>query len=182
MTGKALSHHIGKLSVSVAAILLYATPPHSTAASADSAPTELAVFDFELEDFSAGASIAGDRDADDAQLKTVNTELRRLIEQSGRYRLVDVSGVEAEAAKDHSLRKCNGCDAGIALNLGAEQSLIGVVRRITRTEYAVRFQISDARTGAVLIAQETDLRMGANYAWSRGAARLIKDRLLDVPR
>jgi len=56
------------------------------------------------------------------------------------------------------------------------------VRRITRTEYAVRFQLSDAQTGAVLANQETDLRMGANYSWSRGAARLIKDRLLDVPR
>ena len=112
----------------------------------------------------------------------MSTEVRRLIEQSGRYRLVDVSGANAEAVKDHSLRNCNGCDAGIALALGAEQSLIGLVRRITRTEYVVLFRLRDAKTGAVLASQETDLRMGANYAWSRGAARLIKDRLLDVQR
>jgi hypothetical protein len=51
MNAKSLSYHIGILSVSVAAMLLCATPPHSIAASVDSAPIKLAVFDFELEDF-----------------------------------------------------------------------------------------------------------------------------------
>jgi len=173
---------VGASTFLFATLHICAATSHSLAAGADASPTRLAVFDFELEDFSAGASIAGDRDADDTYIKTVSTEVRRLIEQSGRYRLVDVSGANAEAVKDHSLRNCNGCDAGIALALGAEQSLIGVVRRITRTEYVVLFRLRDAKTGAVLASQETDLRMGANYAWSRGAARLIKDRLLDVQR
>jgi hypothetical protein len=135
------------------------------------------VFDFELEDGSAGASLVADQ-ADEGYMKSVSAEVRRLIEQSGRYRLVDVSAADAPAVRDHSLRSCNGCDAEIALALGAEQSLIGVVRRITRTEYVVSFQLKDARTGALLAAQESDLRMGANYSWSRGAARLIKDHLL----
>jgi hypothetical protein len=43
--------------------------------------------------------------------------------------LVTTGGVSAEAAKDGTLRNCNGCGAGIALQLGAERSLIGVVTR-----------------------------------------------------
>ena len=80
--------------------------------------------------------------------------------------------------KAHTLRECNGCDADIALKLSAEQSFVGVVRRISRTEYTVRFQIRDARTSAVVSSEDSGLRMGADYSWSRGAARLIKDRLL----
>ena len=66
--------------------------------------------------------------------------------------------------------------------LGAEQSFVGVVRRISRTEYTVRFEIRDARTGAVVSAGDSGLRMGADYSWNRGATRLIKDRLLESAR
>ncbi|MGH6868286.1 MAG: DUF2380 domain-containing protein, partial [Methylocella sp.] len=63
--------------------------------------------------------------------------------------------------------------------LGADQSLIGIVTRISRMEYTVRFQIRDARDGAVIFNKQTDLRMGANYSWDRGVAWLIKNRLLN---
>jgi Protein of unknown function (DUF2380) len=46
----------------------------------------------------------------------------------------------------------------------------------------VRFQIRDAQIGAVISNKQFDLRMGANYSWSRGAAWLIKNRLLDSLR
>jgi hypothetical protein len=69
----------------------------------------------------------------------------------------------------------------VALKLGAEQSFVGVVKRISRTEYIVRFQIRDARTAAVVSEGNSGLRLGANDSWSRGAARLIKDRLLASP-
>jgi hypothetical protein len=147
-------------------------------ASSDSrpAPIKLAVFDFELEDTSAGASLTNAADA--VQLGLVTTEVRKLIEQSGRYRLVDVSSADAEAVKTHGLGKCDGCDAAIASKLGAEQSLIGIVTRISRMEYQVTYRIRDARTGAVIATEQTGLRMGADYSWTRGAAALIKARLL----
>jgi hypothetical protein len=66
------------------------------------------------------------------------------------------------------------------VQVGAEQSFVGVVKRITRTEYVVRFQIRDARTGAVISAATSGLRMGADNSWSRGAVRLIKDQLLEA--
>lgn len=38
------------------------------------------------------------------------------------------------------------------------------------------------RTGAVVSDQNSGLRIGANYSWSRGAARLINDGLLEAER
>lgn len=168
-------------SFSARALLFCAIVLTASAASAGtSPPVKLAMFDFELEDFSAGASLAAGNPADDnEQLKSVTNEARRLIAQSGRYALVDISSADAPAVKEHWLRKCNGCEAAIALKLGAEQSLVGIVTRISRMEYTVRFQIRDARTGTVISNKQTPLRMGANYSWSRGADWLIKNRLLD---
>ena len=173
--------HRGRTSrFSAGALLFCAVSLPAFVTSAGTAPpVKLAIFDFELEDFSAGGQLTGETPAEADQLKLATSEARQLITQSGRYSLVDVSGADAEAVKAHWLRKCGGCDAVIARKLGADQSLIGVITRISRTEYTVWFQIRDARDGAVIINKQTDLRMGADYPWSRGAAWLIKNRLLN---
>lgn len=128
----------------------------SPALAAQADPIRIAVVDFALEDASAGAAIAGDAHADEESMKAVNAAVRQEIEKSGRYRIVDTAD--------------------------AEQSLAGVVRRITRTEYVVAFQLRDAKTGAVVANRQTDLRMGANYSWSRGAASLIRNELVETAR
>jgi hypothetical protein len=148
-------------------------------AGAASAPIKLAIFDFELEDFSAGAASTDVTSSDAAQLSDVTEGVRQLFAQSGRYQLIDVERVGTPAVRTHTLRDCNGCDAEVALKLGAEQSLVGVVSRISRTEYVVKFQVRDTRTGTVLAAADSGLRMGADYSWSRGATSLIKEQLLE---
>lgn len=159
------------------AALLAALP----AAGATAAPIRLAVFDFELEDFSAVASSAGETVSGTEPLARVTEKVRELLAQSGRYRLVDVGAADKPAAKAGPLHKCDGCDAGIARELGVDQSLVGVIQWISRTEYVVRFKIRDARTGAVIAGGNSGLRMGADYSWGRGATRLIEDRLLGQP-
>jgi hypothetical protein len=150
-------------------------PGNATAA----VPIKLALFDFELEDFSAGASSTGEAASDTAQLASVTGEVRQLLVQSGRYDPIDVAGADAAAVKARTLHACDNCDVAIARQLGAEQSLVGVVRRISRTEYIVRFQLRDARTGAIVSTGNSGLRMGADYSWNRGAVRLINEQLLE---
>ena len=155
---------------------------HAAAGAAETvapSPVKMAVFPFELEDFSAAAAYVPPDDIDREQLRLSTEEARRLIAASGRYQLVDVGAVNNEAAKAGKLRDCDGCEAGIAAGLDADQSMIGIVTRITRMEYAVTYKIRDARSGALVDVKQTDLRMGANVAWSRGARWLIENRLLE---
>jgi hypothetical protein len=155
----------------------------ATPAAAGAAETvKIAVFPFELEDFSAGAAYVPPDDIDREQLRLSTEEARRLIAASGRYQLVDVGAVNNDAAKAGKLRDCDGCEAGLAAGLDADQSMIGIVTRITRMEYAVTFKLRDARSGAIVAVEQTDLRMGANVAWSRGARWLIENRLLERPK
>jgi hypothetical protein len=142
-------------------------------------PIKLAVFPFELEDFSAAAAYIPPDDIDREQLRLSTEEARRLIAESGRYQLVDVGAVDNEAARSGKLRYCGGCEARIAAGLDADQSMLGIVTRISRTDYAVTYKIRDAKSGEVVDVEQTDLRAGANSAWSRGARWLIQRRLLE---
>jgi hypothetical protein len=177
----AIARRTGVRPTAVAISLFCAAALMAPSDAATPEPVKLALFDFELEDFSAGASSAGLAPSDAGHLAKLTSEIRELFTKSGRYHLVDVGGADADAVKKRTLHKCNGCDAEIARQLGAEQSFVGVVKRISRTEYQVRFQIRDAQTGAILSDEDSGLRMGADYSWNRGAARLVKDRLLETP-
>ncbi|HLZ06829.1 MAG TPA: DUF2380 domain-containing protein [Bradyrhizobium sp.] len=146
--------------------------------AAAAAPIKLAVFPFGLEDMSAAAGSTGETASDAGELDNTTAAVRRLLAQSGRYQVIDAGAAGADAVKARTIRDCGGCDAQIALALDAEQSLVGVIRRVSRTEYTVRFQIHNIRNGAVVANADSGLRMGANYSWSRGAARLVRDRLL----
>ena len=164
------------------AMVLAALSAAAAAETAVPSPIKITVFPFELEDFSAAAGYVPPDDIDREQLRLSTEEARRLIAASGRYQLVDVGAVNNEAAKAGKLRDCDGCDARIAAGLDADQSMIGIVTRITRMEYAVTYKIRDARSGTIIAVAQTDLRMGANVAWSRGARWLIENRLLEVAK
>ena len=161
--------------------LLLACAAALAAPAATAAPVKLAVFTFELDDFSPAISTGKEDPADTARLASVTEDVRKVLAESGRYEVVSVDGADAPAAKTHGLRDCNGCEAPLALQLGAEQSFVGVVKRISRAEYQVRFQLRDAKTGAIIAEADSGLRMGAMDSWNRGALRLVRDRLLKNP-
>ncbi|AGK58640.1 hypothetical protein HYPDE_34843 [Hyphomicrobium denitrificans 1NES1] len=151
----------------------------SSGQAAESSPPKLAVFDFELADFSAGGPIAGESPTETARLKLVTKLARRLIEQSGRYQLVDTGPAGSEdKVKEHWLRNCNGCDADIALKLGADQSFLGTIQKLSVLVHTVVFQIRDTRTGKIILNVQTDLRGDTDESWTRSVAWLIEHRLL----
>jgi hypothetical protein len=150
--------------------------PAPAADPGKSAPVKIAVFDFELDDISPAAA-AGATSSPAGAMEKVSSAARRVLAQSGRYSVIDVSKVDAKPVKEKSLRDCNGCEAGIALQLGADQSLIGVVRRVTMTDYYIWVQISDARTGKVLDQQAANFA-GGDDGWASGVASLIRRQVL----
>jgi uncharacterized protein DUF2380 len=170
-----------RTSILASAMLIAGSIVAGAAETAAPSPVKIAVFPFELADFSAAAPYVPADDIDREQLRLSTEEARRLIVESGRYQLVDTGTANEQIAKAVPLRDCAGCEAGIAAGLAADQSMIGIVTRITRTEYAVTYKIRDARSGGLVDVQQTDLRMGANVAWSRGARWLIQRRLLERP-
>jgi Protein of unknown function (DUF2380) len=152
------------------------------AAEADKpTPVKLAVFQFELEDASPTAVLQGKTLAGaDEELRKATSAARAELEKSGRYALVDVSKVEAKPVTEKSLRRCDGCEADIASQLGAEQSLLGVVIRATATDYYIMIRIRDARTGKILDQESADFA-GSEEGWASGVRMLIRHQVLATP-
>jgi hypothetical protein len=141
------------------------------------APVKIAVFGFELDDVTPAASLLDKSTSSTASLQKVTEAARKALADSGRYTVMDVSKADATPVTAKTLSTCDGCEAPIAASLGADESLLGVVRRATQTDYYVTLLIRDAKTGKVLDQQ------GANFAgdesgWASGVRMLIKHQLL----
>jgi hypothetical protein len=136
-------------------------------------PIKIAVFDFELEDKSAGAGIIALDERDLSYLKQSTEEAERLLSETSRYDMVDTSTVA-----EHDLLSCDRCEGPLAQKLGAEQAMFGLVTRITRTEYTIQIRVIDAATKETVSLSFTGLRMGANYSWPRGVRWLMKNQTL----
>ena len=151
--------------------------PGKSTAFAGTGPIKIAVFGFELEDFSAaGTTVPGPNEA--KYLSQATDAARRAL---GQYSIVSTAGADLAAAQGHGLRNCRGCDAPIAAALGADQDMIGVVTRISQIEYTVTVQVSDARKGTAIKTFTTGLRIGAGSSWARGTEWLMKKRVLASP-
>jgi hypothetical protein len=161
----------------IGVLMLHLALAPTFAAQTAKPPVKLAVFDFELEDVSPGASYASVTNGNAATMEKVSSAARQVLAQSGRYSLMDVSKVDAKPVRDKSLRNCGGCEAAIALQLGAEQSLIGIVTRATQTDYYVTVVIRDARSGKALDQQSANFA-GGDDGWASGARMLIRHQVL----
>lgn len=148
--------------------------------AAKPSPLKIAVFDFVLIDLSAGDGIIA-KDAIDAEnLKLSMEKARSMLAASGHYSIIDTGSTVNEVAAAGGIQHCNGCEGQLAKRLGADQSLIGIITRINRTEYTLQILVRDTRTGAVVSNDFTGLRMGANYAWPRGVKWLMKNKVLSA--
>jgi hypothetical protein len=168
------------LAASLAAALAILAVPSSEAAEPD--PVKIAVFDFELVDKSAGGSVTGQDAIDTQHLQASTADARRMLSASGRYSIVDASSAMDEVMSAGGIQHCNGCEGSLATKLGADQAMVGVVTRVSRTEYTLQILVRDSQTGAVVSNDFTGLRMGTNDSWPRGVKWLMNNRILPTQR
>lgn len=166
--------------VSLVALSIVAAIQPSEAAEPD--PIKIAVFHFELNDTSAGGGVINQDAIDSENLTKSTEEARRLLSASGRYSIVDTTSAMDEVLAAGGILHCKGCEGQLAKRLGADQSMVGVVGRVNRTEYTLQILVRDAQTNEIVSNDFTGLRMGANYAWPRGVKSLMNTKILSAQR
>jgi hypothetical protein len=137
---------------------------------------KIAVFGFELQDVSPAGAL-GKATTSDTSLRKATTAAREELQSSGRYGIVSIDGVDAKPARGRALRDCDGCEAEIARKLGAQQTMIGIVQRVTQTDYYVVVVMRDANTGKIVNAQVANFA-GGEEGWASGVRRIIKRQVL----
>ena len=141
-------------------------------------PKRLAVFDFELIDTSLQGEMAGIDPADQARLRMIEAELRRRLEESGRFQLVDTAPVADQIDAAGVLWSCNGCEVGIARRLDAELALVGWVQKVSNLMLNFNVVIRDTATREQVFAGSVDIRGNTDESWQHGIRYLLNNRLL----
>ncbi len=159
-----------------AAMIIAAISERVRAESSGANAITIAVFGFELQDNSPAGTL-GKLTTGDKSLQLTTTAAREQLASSGRYDIVRIDGVAAKSTDGRSLRDCDGCEAEIARKAGAQQSMIGIVRRVTQTDYYIVVVIRDTNTGKILNAQVANFA-GGEEGWASGVRKLIKHQVL----
>lgn len=140
-------------------------------------PPKLAVFDFELLDTSLQGEVNRPRPDEQQRLMRVGDQLRKELEKSGKFQVVDIAPVNA-AAHDSNLQACGGCDIKYADQLGADLVITGVVQKVSNLILNMNVYMRDVHTGNLVTVMNADFRGNTDESWSRTTSYLIRNRLL----
>ena len=93
-------------------------------------------------------------------------QLRKGLGESGKFQLLDIAPVNA-AAHGSNLQACGGCDVQLALKLGADLAMTGVVQKVSALILNISVYVRDVQTGRLIASMSVDLRGNTDESWSR---------------
>ena len=144
---------------------------------ARAAPSQVAVFDFELIDTSLQGEVDGPRSDEQGRLMRAGDQVRKALADSGRFTVLDIAPVNV-AAHGSNLQACGGCEVALARQLGADLVITGTVQKVSNVILNINFYLRDVHTGQLVIAMSADMRGNTDESWTRAANYLLRNRLL----
>jgi hypothetical protein len=144
---------------------------------ARAAPSQVAVFDFELVDTSLQGEVDGPRSDEQGRLMRAGDQVRKALAESGRFTVLDIAPVNV-AAHGSNLQACGGCEVALARQLGADLVITGTVQKVSNLILNINFYLRDVHTGQLVTAMSADMRGNTDESWTRAADYLLRNRLL----
>ena len=144
---------------------------------ARAAPSQVAVFDFELVDTSLQGEVDGPRSDEQGRLMRAGDQVRKALADSGRFTVLDIAPVNV-AAHGSNLEACGGCEVALARQLGADLVITGTVQKVSNLILNINLYLRDVHTGQLVTAMSADMRGNTDESWTRAASYLLRNRLL----
>jgi len=149
---------------------------YTTAPASDETRPKLAVLDIELTGDLGGPQFAPEHAA---RLRMASELLRRQLTDSGLYQVLDLSPARPLIAKLASgqmyLHDCNGCDLEIGRALGANQTMVAWVDRVSGLILTLTFEIHDVAAGQIRMRKSYDFRGDNDAAWRHAITYMVRD-------
>lgn len=145
-------------------------------AIATPAKTKLVVLDIDLTGDLGGPQFTAEHAA---RLKTESEILRRELEKSGIYQVVDntpalplIDQLKSQQAYWHD---CNGCDLQVGRQLGADQVLVTWVDRVSNLILSLTYEFHDVASGQIVGRKSYDFRGDNDAAWTHAITFMVRD-------
>ena len=140
-------------------------------------PPKLAIFNFELLDTSLEGEMRGPQADERNRLILISDQVRRKLAESGKFQLLDIAPVKAEA-DGSNLQACGGCDVQFADKIGADLVITGVMNKVSTLILNLTIFVRDVHTGNLITAMNADFRGNTDESWIRATSYLVRNRLL----
>src|SRR3546814_2276540 len=142
--------------------------PYTTrfrSAAAAPAPTAVAVFDVELYDTSLEGELRGRDPAESARLGQITALLREAVETRPDMVVIDVAPLRERLAALPALYSCSGCEAKLAREIGAAQSITGYVYKNSTLILYITVAVRDTESGRLLEKASVSIRGKPDESW-----------------
>jgi hypothetical protein len=127
-------------------------------------------------DDSLQTSALGQDPAELDRLAMLEEMVRERFAEEG-FDLIDTSPAQAEIDRVANPAKCQGCDARIARDLGADYALVGEVQKVSDLILAMNLQLRDAESGETVRGGVADIRGNTDETWARGMRYILDNRI-----
>lgn len=145
--------------------------------------TRIVVFDAELVDTSLEGEILGSNPKETTRLALITDQLRNGLQSSGTFEVLDTTSAAQALTKLRDtvryLHNCNNCELDIAKSLGAKQSVIVWVHKVSNLILNLNVVIKEVDTGRVVRTAFVDIRGNTDRSWQRGINYILKHRILE---
>jgi hypothetical protein len=111
------------------------------------------------------------------RLGIITEELTRLIKESGRYEVLDISPIAAEIEEKSPMYKCNGCEDDVAKKIGADVAFVGTVRKASDVLFTVSIYIRDISKEGVVKQGSSEIYGNTDAMWLRAVNYIVDRRL-----
>jgi hypothetical protein len=148
----------------------------AAAYTASGEPLKVAFFGFEL----INTSPEPTSDAERARLASLGEQLRGMLEASGRYRVVPLSGeLRKKIAAGAEITGCNGCQIDWAREAGADLAVWGTVQKVSNLILNITVSMYSVKDGRRYSGRSVDIRGNTDESWQRGILYLVQHYLFN---
>lgn len=144
---------------------------------AAAAPVKVAVFDIELYDTSLEGEMRGVDPLETARLTQLSALLVAAVAQDPEMEPVDTAPLRERLARMPALYSCNGCEAKLAGELGAERSVSGFVYKVSTLILYITVAVRDTASGKLIEEGSVSIRGNTDESWQHGLHSLLKRQI-----
>jgi len=145
----------------------------------------IVVFDAQLVDTSTEGEMFGSNPAETERLAMISDQLRAGLQASARYQVLDLAPAGSDLTQlidgVRYLHDCNNCELDIARSLGAQQSAVMWVQKVSNLILNLNVVIKDVASGEIVKTAFVDIRGNTDRSWQHGTKYMLKNRLLAEP-
>jgi hypothetical protein len=160
----------------VGAALLAGSASFSLAAEATGSAAILGVT---LIDTSTEGDYNPPREDETARIALLRGQLADSLAERG-WTLIDPAPVADQLDRVVNPADCNGCDARLGAELGADLAVTAEVQKVSNLILTINVLVRDTGSGDLVAVGNADIRGNTDQSWTRGLSWVMRNRIFPL--